>query len=160
MSSLLQSMAKIRFQDCDPFNHLNNTRYLDYFLNAREDQLLASYKLNVFQHMQDDGLAWVVSSNQICYLAPVTIGESVLIDSRLIDFTTRSLKVEMRMWNQEGTQLKSMLWSKFTYVNLKSQKPAMHSDGLMQLFTEINSPVDQLIFEERRSAIIRQVRGK
>ena len=29
----------VRFQDCDPFGHLNNARYIDYFLNARQDQI-------------------------------------------------------------------------------------------------------------------------
>ena len=28
-----------RFSDCDPFGHLNNARYIDYFINAREDHL-------------------------------------------------------------------------------------------------------------------------
>ncbi len=35
---VLTSQAIIRFQDCDPYAHLNNGRYLDYFMNAREDQ--------------------------------------------------------------------------------------------------------------------------
>jgi acyl-CoA thioester hydrolase len=30
-----ESEALIRFPDCDPFNHLNNSRYIDYFINAR-----------------------------------------------------------------------------------------------------------------------------
>ena len=30
---------KIRFNDGDLFGHLNNSRYLDYFINAREDHL-------------------------------------------------------------------------------------------------------------------------
>lgn len=39
----LESIAVARFQDCDPFSHLNNARYIDYFLNAREDQLALFY---------------------------------------------------------------------------------------------------------------------
>ncbi|WP_192348725.1 hypothetical protein [Algoriphagus sp. Y33] len=30
-----ESNSVIRFQDYDPFNHLNNARYIDYFINAR-----------------------------------------------------------------------------------------------------------------------------
>lgn len=29
----------IRFNDCDPFNCLNNSRYSDYLLKARDDHL-------------------------------------------------------------------------------------------------------------------------
>ena len=38
----LQSTVKIRFQDCDPFNHLNNAAYLNYFVNARDCLLYTS----------------------------------------------------------------------------------------------------------------------
>ena len=44
----LESTTHIRFQDCDPFGHLNNAQYLDYFMNAREDHLLANYAFDIF----------------------------------------------------------------------------------------------------------------
>ncbi|MEO6346652.1 MAG: acyl-CoA thioesterase, partial [Aquaticitalea sp.] len=39
----LESKMKIRFHDCDPFNHLNNSKYIDYILTARGDQLIENY---------------------------------------------------------------------------------------------------------------------
>ena len=45
----LESTAVIRFQDCDPFGHLNNARYIDYFLNARQDQIAAAYGLALYE---------------------------------------------------------------------------------------------------------------
>ena len=47
-AQILSSTAVIRFQDCDPYAHLNNGRYLDYFMNAREDQLLKMYGFNIY----------------------------------------------------------------------------------------------------------------
>ena len=38
MSRLIQTpetIHRVHFQDCDMLGHLNNARYLDYFLNAR-----------------------------------------------------------------------------------------------------------------------------
>ena len=64
------SIARIRFQDCDPFNHLNNGRYTDYFLNAREDHLLEHYGLDIYTIARTTGLAWVVSESHIAYLKP------------------------------------------------------------------------------------------
>jgi acyl-CoA thioester hydrolase len=40
LKKTLQSKMKIRFHDCDPFHHLNNSRYIDYIVTARGDQLL------------------------------------------------------------------------------------------------------------------------
>jgi len=49
MDKVLKSKVKIRFQDCDPFNHLNNSKYIDYFINAREEQILKHYDLDIFK---------------------------------------------------------------------------------------------------------------
>ena len=65
----LESTTKIRFQDCDPFRHLNNARYTDYFMNAREDQLAQFYGnwLHEGQYLDPvmrDIEAFLVSSQQ------------------------------------------------------------------------------------------------
>jgi thioesterase-3 len=159
MEKILQSISKVRFQDCDPFNHLYNTRYLDYFLNAREDQLLDAYNLDVFREMKGKSLVWVVSGHQICYLKPAFMGEYVLIDSQLIEVTPRSLVVEMRMWDESKTNLKSILWTKFTYFNITTQRAALHSDEMTGIFKEVCLPVEQIYFEDRELFLIRQTRS-
>lgn len=159
MQKILQSTVKVRFQDCDPFNHLYNTRYLDYFFNAREDQLLEAYNLDAFGSAADTGLVWVISSNQICYLKPIFRGEVILIDSQLIEVMPRSLTVEMRMWDENKVNLKSMLWTKFTYFNIKTQKPALHSDELTSLFNKIIAPVGQINFDDRKIALMQELRS-
>ena len=45
--AVLRSTAIIRFQDCDPLQHLNNAKYFDYFFNAREDQVPKLYGLEI-----------------------------------------------------------------------------------------------------------------
>jgi thioesterase-3 len=155
MKKVLQSSAKIRFQDCDPFKHLYNTRYLDYFLNAREDQILKDYDIDVFGNMNSSGQTWVVTDHQICYLKPVVMQETVIIESQLIHTTARSLTVEMRMWDENKSGLKSILWTKFIYYNIQTQRPDLHPENLNELFTEILLPLEQTEFEERKNYLVR-----
>ena len=35
----LFSKAKIRFTDCDPMGNINNSRYIDYMLTDRAEQM-------------------------------------------------------------------------------------------------------------------------
>jgi thioesterase-3 len=156
MKKVLSSITKVRFQDCDPFNHLNNSKYIDYFMNAREDQLLENYNLNIFRMADEEGLSWVISSNQICYLNPAQLMEPILIDSQLIAYTSKSLVVELRMWDEGQSKLKSVLWTNFVHYNLKTQKTANHSEELTKLFEDILLPVEQTTFEDRRNYLIRQ----
>lgn len=44
-----ESRVKVRFPDCDPFNHLNNSRYLDYIMTARGDQLIEHYGFDIYR---------------------------------------------------------------------------------------------------------------
>ena len=52
------SSVIIRFQDCDPFGHLNNARYLDYFINAREDHLAEYYDLDIYERQKQLNINW------------------------------------------------------------------------------------------------------
>ena len=79
---LLESSHLIRFPDCDGFNHLNNARYLDYFINAREDQVWDAYDINIYHMAKAEGKSWVVGSNQIAYLKPAMLMETVVIQSQ------------------------------------------------------------------------------
>ncbi|WP_448699442.1 acyl-CoA thioesterase [Mucilaginibacter sp. AW1-3] len=156
MKKILTSVRKVRFQDCDPFNHLNNAKYIDYFINAREDQLLENYGLDIFEIARKQGLSWVVASNQICYLKPALTMERVLIDSQLIAHSAKSLMVEMRMWDEAGSTLKAILWTNFIHVDLKIQRPVNHSPEFNQLFADVILPIGEATFEERKMHLLRQ----
>lgn len=160
MEKTLKTKRKIRFQDCDPFNHLNNSKYLEYFINAREDQIAEYYGLDVFKYMQTTGLSWVVASNQISYIKPASTMETVLIESQLIQYSDNLLLVEMKMWNETETELKAILWIKFIPYNIQAKRTANHSDGLMKLFESVVVPVNQSVFENRSIEIIQKLKNK
>ncbi len=149
LKKILESKAKIRFQDCDPFNHLNNAAYINYMINAREDQIDKHYDLDIFELANTKGISWVVGTNQIAYLKPALLMEDVIIDSQLIHYTENQLHVEIRMWNHNKTEIKAILWSTFVHFNLLQQKRWNHDKALMALFKSIVHPISSESFEER-----------
>src|SRR5262245_18170617 len=118
LSKELETTAVIRFQDCDPFRHLNNARYIDYFMNAREDQLKQFYGFHIFDVAQKTNHGWVVSKNQLAYLSPAMMQEQVIIRTQLIQMTENVLVVEGIMLDQSATRLKSVAWIEFRFINL------------------------------------------
>lgn len=153
----VESKAKIRFQDCDPFNHLNNGKYTDYFMNHREDQLIIHYDIDIYKMVKQQGKSWLSSSNQIAYIKPAFLMETVTIESQLIHFDTSNLRVEMRMYNEDKTQLKAIIWCSFVHFNLMTQKRERHSEDMMTLFNRIINPMKENSFEERLTIIKRKV---
>ncbi|KOY86370.1 thioesterase [bacterium 336/3] len=153
MEKVLKSKTKVRFQDCDPFNHLNNGKYLDYFMNAREDQLLEYYGLDIYKIAQETQKSWVVVSNQIAYFKPALLMEPIIIESQLINFTPKSIQIELRMFNEKQTELKAVNWVNFVHYDLTTQKATNHSDEFMNLFGNVVFPLDIQSFEERTATI-------
>ena len=124
MERFLQSDYTIRFNDCDPFGHLNNSKYIDYFLNAREDHLKTHYDIDL-KVWVEQGQAFVVSQHEIRYLRPATYNESVTIQTALIATGDSWLQVEMTMFGQDR-QLKSILWTIFTRIHPATGKRMSH----------------------------------
>ncbi|NJB83992.1 acyl-CoA thioesterase [Wenyingzhuangia aestuarii] len=150
---ILTSSTKIRFQDCDPFNHLNNGRYIDYFINQREDHVLNAYGIDIFKMIREEHIGWVVSSTQLAYILPVYTMEEIAFESQTIEFSKKHMKVEMRMFNKKKDKLKAIAWMTFVHIDLKKNTTREHSSKLMELFNEVVLPVPETTFDERERNI-------
>ena len=155
-----KSVQKIRFQDCDPYNHLNNARYADYFINAREDHLEEHYGLVLAEHVQKTQKGWLAISSQTSFYKPVNNQEKVVIKSELIHFDARSINVEMTMWNNLESQLKALHWIRFMYYDFVTMKVAQHDMDLMELFADVLVSNSHTSFEVRNSEILQAAKIK
>ncbi|MBL7835778.1 MAG: acyl-CoA thioesterase [Cyclobacteriaceae bacterium] len=150
LKKVLESTMKIRFHDCDPFNHLNNSRYLDYIMTARGDQLTDHYNFDIYKLAREQGVGWVIAQTQIAYISPALLMEEVVIETRLLAYSERSLHLEAFMWNKNKSHLKAVLWARFVHYNLRTQKSHSHDESLMNFFSQIVNPLShETAFEER-----------
>lgn len=111
---------------------------------------MANLQLNIYHYAAQNGLGWVVSKNQIAYLKPAFLMETVVIDSTSLRLGEREVFVEMKMWNEKKEKLKSVLWSNFVHINMKTQRPENHSNELMEMFRPFEIPLGSAMsFDER-----------
>jgi len=132
-----ESLAIIRFQDCDPFGHLNNARYIDYFINAREDHLSKFYDFRIFEWGKINNESWVVTQNQIAYLRPAVLIEEVVIRTCLIHYGESTILIEAVMLDKAKKHVKAVLWSEFTYVSLANGKKIPQREELIQFMRAV-----------------------
>lgn len=149
-----ESKALIRFHDCDPFRHLNQSRYLDYFVSAREDQLRDNYGLDIHKFAQENGHAWMVTKNQIAYIRQVLVNEMVTMQTHVVGYDQSNIHVEMIMWDEAKVKTKALLWGTFAYVNLMESKRAIHPPELMEFFGKLKwNGTDGMTFDQRLAAM-------
>ena len=105
---------------------------------------------NIYQYAAEKGMGWVVSKNQIVYLKPAFLMETVIIDSTILRLGERDIEVEMKMWNEKKEKLKSVMWSSFVHINMKTQKPELHSKELMETFKPLENPLPTAVSFDQR----------
>ncbi|WP_210487076.1 acyl-CoA thioesterase [Rufibacter aurantiacus] len=157
---VLESQTRIRFDHCDPFGHLNNSAFLNYFQNEREDQVEAAYGLDIHAFFRKTGRAWVVGQNQIVYLNPAVVRELVTIQTSIRHVTDSSMLVEHLMLDEKKEKLKAVLWTKFVYIDVRKTSRATHEPELMELFEEVvvreETPA---LFEDRVKQLREQMKA-
>jgi len=150
LPKILESNMKIRFHDCDPFNHLNNSRYIDYMVTARGDQLIDAYQFDIYALARKEQIGWVSAQTQIAYLLPAFLMEEVTIRTQLIHCSEKSLLFEAQMLSTDKRIVKSVMWARLVHFNLATQRSQPHSPALMQFFEQVVLPLSpNLSFEER-----------
>lgn len=125
METLPVSEYKIRFHDCDLFGHLNNARYIDYMITARQDHLSDVYQFDTNAYYKNSQ-GWVISAHEIQYQRPAVYDEKVKIRSALLAIEEDSLLVEIVMYDLKCSHIKAVLRSKMVFINLKTCRREKH----------------------------------
>ncbi|TGK06787.1 acyl-CoA thioesterase [Leptospira semungkisensis] len=154
------NFTRIRFQDCDPFGHLNNARYMDYFIEARSEHLRESASFDFYEYGNRYGKSWVVSRVQIQYLEPVRHNDIVKIMTRLIRLTPGGITNEALLFDKEGNRLKATAWVDFTFVDLAKGRPARHDQEIFSFLESClykDEDMEDTSFEARVKQLRKQV---
>ncbi len=134
-----ESTAWIDFQDCDPYGHLNNARYLNYFMQARTQQLKEYYGFDIYAHTANTGNGWVVAQTHLAYLVPAKFNENVRIRTRLLHYDNFRLVPEAVMLSADGERVHALGWIEFIYVNTAKGRPVKYDEDLQSFFAAINT---------------------
>ncbi|QCX53309.1 thioesterase family protein [Elizabethkingia sp. JS20170427COW] len=153
MKGEITTTTKARFSDCDPLGHLNNVKYLEYMMNAREDHVLQCYGFTYEENIKNTGCGWVAIQNQISYLKEVRPNAILNISSKIIKMGDRTSVVEILMMDENSEQVHAVLWTTAIYFNMKTRRAAVHSSELMQYFGEYLVEIPEETFEERTEAL-------
>ncbi|MDQ0476613.1 MULTISPECIES: thioesterase family protein [Chryseobacterium] len=156
MQKEISNLSKIRFSDCDPIGHLNNVKYLEYMLNAREDHVEAGYGFTYEEYTRKTGCTWITIQNEIAYLKEVRYNAKVLISSKTIEVGDRLSKVEILMKSADGKTIHCLLWVTVIYFNMKTRKSDVHPEDTRRLFEKFLVDLEEKDFKSRASYFRKQ----
>ena len=148
MENEFSTKVKIRFADCDPIGHLNNVKYLEYMLNAREDHVEEHYGFTYEQYTKETGCTWVTIQNEIAYLKEVRYNSTVEITSKTVHVDELTCVVELLMKDQNG-HVNAVFWLTVIYFNMKTRRAEKMPQETLDKFAHFLVDIDQKKFKER-----------
>lgn len=149
MENGISSPIKVRFSDCDPIGHLNNVKYLEYMLNAREDYVESYFGFNYEEYIKKTGCTWITVQNEIAYLKEVRANNYVKISNKTIAVSDRMVTVELIMSSEDSSVIHSVLWITVIYFNMKTRKSEIQPLEVQKLFHKDFEDLGGITFNER-----------
>lgn len=149
MDKEITTRVKVRFSDCDPIGHLNNVKYLEYMLNAREDHVEQFYGFTYEEYTRQTGCTWIAIQNEIAYLSEVRYNATVNISSKTIQISDRISKVEILMKSLDGQTVHAVLWITVIYFNMKTRKSEAMPAETLENFGRFLVEIPEKDFQSR-----------
>lgn len=110
-----ESELQVRPDDLDMNRHVHASRYLDYVLAARYDQMERCYRMSV-EEFEKLGLAWFVQTSHIEYKRPLALGERFIVRTWVREFARTGVTVDFAILKQANGKISAQGWCHYSLV--------------------------------------------
>ena len=91
-----ESEMQVRPDDIDMYQHVHSSRYMDYVLAARFDQMERCYKMSMAE-FQKQGYGWFMAATQMNFKRPLGLGDRFTVRTWIDQFTLIGLRVRFEI---------------------------------------------------------------
>ena len=133
MNSKFTSELSVRPDDIDMFQHVHNTRYLDYVQAARYDQMVRCYKMGMDEFLIM-GLGFVVKRAEINFKRPLVMGDVMLVTTQVQGFEGTDITVNFEIINKRTEKVACDGIMLYTMINLKTGRSEKIPDDVKEKF--------------------------
>lgn len=135
MYSTFETEITIRPDDIDMNNHVHNTKYLDYVLAARYDQMQKDYKMSMSE-FHNSGYNWVISTTHIDYKRALTLNDKIVVVCTQLDSVNGAqCTVKFKILKKENHKLAAEGYLIYTMIDLKNGKPVRIPDEIIKKYS-------------------------
>jgi YbgC/YbaW family acyl-CoA thioester hydrolase len=132
--SVFSTELKVRPDDIDMNNHVHSSRYMDYVLAARYEQMGKNYGMSMDEFVKL-GYVWVISSVRIDFIRPLKLGDEIVVQTQLNSFG--GAQSEVNFWIKKKSNMKSAAEGNilYTMVSAASGRPVRIPDEIISKYT-------------------------
>ncbi|HET55259.1 MAG TPA: acyl-CoA thioesterase [Ignavibacteria bacterium] len=132
--SIFETELTIRPDDIDMNNHVHNSKYLDYVLAARYDQMRKDYKVTM-EDFLERGFTWVVSQVNINYKRALILTDKIIVRTQVDDFNRSQSIVNFEIVKKENGKVAADGQFIYTMINVETGRPAKIPEDFIAKYT-------------------------
>ena len=129
-----ESEITVRPDDIDMNNHVHTSRYFDYYLFARYDQMERCYGLPMEKFLEN-GWTWYVKTCQIEFKRPLLMGERVIVRTWLESFEKSEARVRFQIIKKQTDKVAAEGMVLNTMINIANGRPQMIPEWVIAQYT-------------------------
>ncbi len=117
--SRFSSEFSVRPDDIDMNQHVHASKYFDYVLAARYDQMARCYKMGMDEFIAQ-GLGWFVRTSHIEYKRALKMGDAFLVTTWIDEMLEDSVRVQFEISKKANNKLAADGYCVYTLVSLQT----------------------------------------
>ena len=115
------SELQVRPDDIDMNHHVHASKYFDYVLAARYDQMARCYKMSM-EEFAALGLGWFVRASHIEYKRPLKMGDEFIVTTWIDDLSEDTVRVQFQITKKSNNKLSADGYCLYTLVSLQTAR--------------------------------------
>ena len=132
--SAFETELAVRPDDIDMNRHVHNSKYLDYVLAARFDQMERCYGMSMDAFLER-GFSWVVKAAYIEHKRPLKLGDVVTVRTQVKEVHTRGVKVGFEIVKNHDSKLSAAGWLDYVMVHFDTGRPAIIPEDILETYS-------------------------
>lgn len=129
-----ESELIVRPDDIDMNNHVHNSKYFDYVLAARYDQMTRCYKMFMDEFIAR-GFGWVVSGCTMHFKRPMALGDVAIVKTQIREMKLNGVDVLFEIVRKETGKICVDGVFEYTMIDLQTQRAVKIPQDIIDKYT-------------------------
>ena len=128
------SELSVRPDDIDMNQHVHASRYQDYVLAARYDQMQRCYGM-AMEEFSSMGLAWYVQTAHLEFKRALKLGDKFRVVTWVQEIFRHSVRVDFEILREPGGKLSCRGWFQYLLVSAATGRPESIPDHVKRHYS-------------------------
>ena len=130
----IQIKKVIRWGDMDAFQHVNNTKYFDYFEDVR---IAYIFEHNGLDNLMSLSVGPILKNISAKYIRPVTYPDNLILGSRVLNIKSDRFDMEYAAYSEQQKTITTTGFSTIVFFDYKTHEKSPIPEPYKQRLTDL-----------------------